>query len=106
MALGVLMILFIVLIIVAITIQILLYIGENKSKNSIFIINMIFGILLSYLVFTSLPINYSSQRILAITLGVISILAMVIKLKSQKYILVSRVMLSVAIISSLVQLFF
>ncbi len=64
MALGVLMIIFIVLIIAAIIIQILLY--KKESKNSVFIINMLFGVILSYLTFTFSPMNFTEQKFLAI----------------------------------------
>lgn len=105
MALGVLLILFIVFIITAVIIQILLYKSKNKSKNTIYIINMLFALIMSYLAFTSLPTNYTEQRVLATVWGVISILALIIKLSKEKFIVVSKIMLTIAILGSLVQLF-
>lgn len=102
MALGILMIFFIFLIFSAITIQILLYIQKNESKNAIFIINMLFGVFLSFLAFTALPMNYTEQRVIAIAWGVIAVLAMVVKFKNTT---ASKVMFSIAIVGSLVQLF-
>lgn len=55
---------FILLIISAITIQILLYKQKNESKNTVFIINMLFGVFLSLLAFIALPINNTEQRVL------------------------------------------
>lgn len=104
MALGILMIIFIVLIITAVIIQILLYRQKGDSKNNIFIINMLLGLLLSYLAYTSLPSNFIEQKILAIAWGIISVLALVVKLSSRKFIVASKVMLTVAILGSLVQL--
>lgn len=62
MALGVLQVLIIILIIAAVISQILLYRRKSTSGNSIFIINMLFGILLSYMVFSALPTNYTGQE--------------------------------------------
>jgi len=104
MALGVLQVLIIILIIAAVISQILLYGRKSTSGNSIFIINMLFGILLSYMVFSALPTNYTGQRALAIVWGVIAVLAVVLKLNNQKLITVSRVLLTIAIIGGLVQL--
>lgn len=104
MALGVLEILFIILIITAATTQILLYRRKSGSGNSIFIINMLLGILVSYLAFTALSTSYTGQRVLAITWGFIAVLAVVLKLTNQKLITVSKVLLSISIIGGLVQL--
>jgi hypothetical protein len=104
MALAILSILFTAIIIIAITIQFLLYKNNNQSKNTVFIINVLFELGLSALVFSSLPSDYTGQRIVAVSLGVLSILAVLVKLKSSN-LLVSKMMLSVAIIGSLVQLF-
>jgi len=104
MALGVLKVLIIILIIAAVISQILLYRRKSTSANSIFIVNMLFGILLSYMVFSALPTNFTGQRVLAIVWGVIAVLAVVLKLTNQKLITVSRVLLTIAIIGGLVQL--
>ena len=104
MALGILAILFIAIMIVAIIIQFLLYKNNNQSKNTIFIINVLFELGLSALVFSSLPSNYTGQRIVAGSFGVLAILAVLVKSKSSNLI-ISKLMLSVAIIGSLVQLF-
>lgn len=105
MALGLLKIMYIVLVVIAVIIQFLLYRNKNELKNGIFIINMVFGIILSYMVFTSLPTNFTNQRILAIVLGLIAAIAVVLKLKSEKFIMASKIMLSVSIIGGFFQLF-
>lgn len=105
MALGVLMIFYVVLIGIAAVLQFFLYRNKDKSKNIIFIINMLFGLFLSYLVYSSLPMNYTGQKILAIALGAISVLALALKLKDEKYILISKIMFSVSIVGGLLKLF-
>lgn len=105
MALGMLMIVFIALFIIAGLIQILLYRHGKETKNGIFIVNMLLGILLSYLAFTALPTNFTGQRVVAIVWGVIAVVAVVMKLSSGRFIMVSKILLTVAIVGSLVQLF-
>ncbi|MDV6377163.1 hypothetical protein ORD22_02660 [Sporosarcina sp. GW1-11] len=105
MALGILMIVFIVLLVTAVIIQILLYRSKNESNNYVFFMNMLFGVLLSYMAFSALPMNFTGQRVLAIAWGVVAVLAVVVKLTSGKFIMISKIMLSVAIIGGLVQLF-
>lgn len=103
MALGTLMIINIILVIVAIGLQALLY--KNKATNTIFIINMLFGILLAYMAYTSFPTNFTMQRTVAIVLGVLPILGSLIKLTSEKYIIVSKVMISLSIFGSILLMF-
>lgn len=104
MAFGILKIVMIVLIILAVLLQILLYMYKNDSKNIIFVVNMLLGVFLAYLAFTSLPTNYTGQRVLAIAWGIIAILGIILKLADRKLVMASKMMLSIAIIGSLVQL--
>ena len=105
MALGLLKVLYIVLVVIAVIIQLLLYRNKNELKNGVFIINMLFGIILSYMIFSSLPTNFTNQRILAIVWGLIATTAVILKLKSEKLIMASKIMLSVSIIGGFFQLF-
>ncbi|MFD1928314.1 hypothetical protein ACFSFY_09600 [Sporosarcina siberiensis] len=104
MALGILEILFIILIITAVITLVLLHRRKGGSGNSIFIINMLLGIFVSYLAFTALPTSYTGQRVLATAWGLIAVLAVVLKLTNQKLITVSKVLLTIAIIGGLAQL--
>lgn len=103
MALGILVIVNIVSIVIAIGFQILLY--KTKSSNSIFIINMLFSLLLSYLAFTAMPTNFTVQRTIAILMGVIAVLAIVMKFRSEKLVLFSKVILSISIVVNFMLLF-
>lgn len=105
MALGILEILYIIFIIIGIIIQILLYREKNESKNNIFIINMLFVILLSYIAFTSFAINFTVERTLAIVFAVIALLAVGVKVKVEKLAILSKVMLSISIIGNFLLLF-
>lgn len=105
MALGILRLLYIVMLVIVLVIQSLLYKNKDETSNNIFIVNMLFAILLSYLAYTSLPTNFTGQRILAIALGIISVLAVVLKLNTEKNIIVSKVILSISIVGSFLLLF-
>ena len=104
MALGILAIIYVVIIIFTIAIQFLLYKNNGKSMNSIFIMNVALGIILAVIAYTSLPTNYTGQRILSITLGVLAILAVFVKLKNTN-LLTSKIILSVSVIGGFIQLF-
>ncbi|ARF13829.1 hypothetical protein [Sporosarcina ureae] len=103
MALSILEIMYIVLIVLAIGIQVVLY--KSKSNNSVIIINMLFGLLLSYLAFTTFPSNFAIQRTLAVVMGIVAILAVVIKFRSEELVLLSKIALSISILVSLALLF-
>lgn len=105
MALGILNIIYMFLLVTAIIIQILLYKNKDETKNSIFSINMLFGIVLSYLAYTSFPTNFMGLRISAIGLGVISVLAMGLKLNNKRNIVLSKIMLSASIALSFLLLY-
>ncbi len=105
MALGILFIVFIVLAVTAVFIQILLYRRGNETTNVIFIINMLLGVLLAYLAFSALPTNFTGQRTVAIVWGVLAVAGMALKLATNKFIMLSKILLTVAIVGSLVQLF-
>ncbi|ARK21169.1 hypothetical protein [Sporosarcina ureae] len=99
MALGVLGIIYIILVVIAIGIQTVLY--KSKSNNSIIIINMLFGLLLSYLAFTAFPTDFAMQRALATAMGIVAILAVVIKFRTEELVLLSKIALSISIVVSL-----
>ena len=105
MALGIYSIIAIVFIITALIIQILLYRTKNEADNGIFIINMVFGVVFSYITFASLPSNFIGQKVLTVIWAIIAVAGLLLKLKDKKFMMISKLMLSVAIIASLVQLF-
>ena len=102
---GIYMIIALVFIITALIIQILLYMTKNEKDNGIFIINMVFGVIFAYITFASLPSNFMQQKILTIFWAVLAVAGLLLKLKDSKFMIVSKVMLSVAIFGALVQLF-
>lgn len=82
MALGYMLIMFIVFIAVTCFAVLALILTKNKrNKNRIFYFIVFWGIFLAFINATSLPTNYIAQIILAWILGILSVIALVIKLK-------------------------
>lgn len=99
----ILLIIYITLAIISLVAQVLLY--KNKSKNIIFIFNMLLAVLLAYLVFTSLPENYIVQRNISLGIGTISIIAILLKSINEKFVIPSKIMLTISILGGFIQLF-
>lgn len=107
MALASLEIMFIVLIVVAIILQILLYRSNNLSNNNIiFIVNMVFVFLLSYIAFTTFPINETGKRALSIVWPILAVVGIIMKIKTKQSPMASKLFLTVATVGALVQILF
>lgn len=102
MALGILLIMNIIIVLGVIIAQFFLY--KDRTSNKFFMINIALGVLLSFLVFTSLPANYTAQRMLALVLGVLPIVGYYLHTQGKNDLL-GRILVSVAIFGNLVQLF-
>lgn len=102
MALGILLIMNIIIVLGVIIAQFFLY--KDRSSNKFFMINIALGVLLAFLVFTSLPSNYTAQRMFALGLGALPLVAFYLHTQAKSDLL-ARVLLSVAIFGNLVQLF-
>lgn len=106
MALGILEIIFTVLIIMAATGQFLLYRnGGSRISNSIILIwNTVLGIIISYLVYTSLPSNYTVQKVLALVWGITAIVAFILELRNKETLILSKIMLTVSVVGGIIHL--
>ena len=102
MALGILLIMNIIVFLGVVIAQVFLYI--DRASNKFFVINIVLAILIALLVFTSLPTNYTAQRMIALTLGALSLIAYYLKTQDKNDFL-SRILVSIAIFGNLVQLF-
>lgn len=106
MALGFLVLFYVIIILITALAQTFLYMGQYKDKIIIFTANMLLALALSYLAFSSQPTNLTSQRVIALMWGVLAILGMVLKLTSKdKKSLISKILLSLSLVGSLIQLF-
>ena len=92
-----------ILLILSLYITFLLY--KNTNNNGIFIFNVVIGITLSFLIFTSLPTNYTTQKYLSLIWGALAVLAIIIKSINIKNLTVSKVMLTVSLFGGLIHLF-
>lgn len=102
MALGLLGIIYIIIIAGVAIAQFSLY--KMKSNQKYFMINMALGILIALLAFTSVPSNYTAQRILTLALGLLGILGYYMYSKGKNELL-AKILLSISVIGSAIQLF-
>lgn len=101
---GVLMLLFIGLFILIIIGQLLLY--KNSEGPIGFIWNTILGLLLSYLIYTSLPSNEIIEKILSLSWGILAVVALIIGNRFPKKELLSKILFSLAVIGGCIHLYF
>ncbi len=104
MALGILEIIYVVLGISAVAFQYLLYKEKDVANINVYIINVALGLILAYMAFTALPANFTARRTLAIALGVLAIIALLIKDRTKDNSLISKTLLTIAIVGSMIQL--
>lgn len=105
MALGFLEILYGGLLILAIILQVFLYKDKNKSRFTIYLLNGSFGLILSYLGFSSQPSNFEIKRIQALIIGGLAILGLGYSFFTKKDSLRGKVLLSLSIIAGFMYLF-
>lgn len=99
MALGYLAILYSLLIVLALVFQFLFYSRLDKFS---YLVNMIYSLSLTYLVYSSQPSNYMVSKSVAIFFGLLSVVSFIIRDKKSK---LSRLLMSLSILAGLVQLF-
>lgn len=102
MALFILALMYLTIVIVTITLQVLLY--KKNLNKTIFILNVLFSLSLSALAFTSFPLNFTIHRSLAVAFGVLTMFSIFVKLKST-HLLASKWILTIAILGNLILLF-
>lgn len=106
MALAYLSMIYVALGILAIIFQVLLYKGI-KSKNShfVFMANVLLSLVLAFIAYSSLPSNFTMQRVIAVITGLIAISAIGIRLKTKENFIISKLMLTISIIAGLIQIY-
>lgn len=84
-----------------------LYVSKNpKTKNTLFYLLMALSMFITFLNVTSLPSNYVMQKIIALGLGLISLIALIVKLKASQKTSVSNLLVAASVLSGLIYLFF
>lgn len=102
-----LLILFIILAAVSVLFIAFLYVSKNpKTKNTLFYLLMALSMFITFLNVTSLPSNYVIQKIIALGLGLISLIAIIVKLKDSQKTSVSNLLISASVLSGLIYLLF
>ena len=105
MALGVLGIIAVVTMIAGLALQILLYIGKYRNNSLIFILNVVLALIVAYMSFTALASNFIAQKVLAVGLGILSLLAAVLRVQTTGSHMMSKIMLSISVVGGIIQLF-
>lgn len=105
MALALLQILFIILAVASLLGQFLLYKDKLTVKNSVFIFNVVLGLIFSWIIFTSMPTNYHVQRIISLVWGFLALVALVLKISPKNNILLTKVLLTISIFGAMIHLF-
>ncbi len=99
MALGYLKILIIVLLVMSILGIILLFTNKNKTiKNILFYFLVVLSVFVTYINATSLPTNYTLQMIISLLPILISIIAVIIKIKKPEKMNIAYVILTVSVL--------
>ena len=99
---DILLMMFIVIIIAAVVLQILLH-KDKTGSNIIFLLNIALVILVSFITFTGLPTNYRTPRYIAIGWSVVALLAFILKGKGSLN--TSKILLTIAKLGSIIQMF-
>ena len=104
MALGILKIIFVVLTMAAGAGLILLYMDKSQKLSLAFIINVLLGILFSWINFTSLPSNAALQRGISLAWATLAIFALALRLLKKDTAVQSKAILAGAIVGGVVQM--
>lgn len=106
MALGILLILFIVISVVSIGGLLLLYLVKNpKIKNATFYIMSVWGMAVAVLSATSYPSNFILHRLIAWAFGFLSLIGLILHLKAPRFVTAAYVLITVSVAGGVLKLF-
>ena len=106
--LALLVIVFIAMSIVSIVGVVLLYLSKSKKvKKGIFYFLAVWGMIIAYCNVSSIPIYMTGEIILAVGLGLLSVMAIVIHLfsKSEKKFGITKVLVTLSVVAGMVDCF-
>lgn len=107
MALGYLFILFIFITAVSIVGILLLYLLKNqRAKNIVFYFLAVWSMCIAFLDVTSLPSNYLMERLIALSFGVLSIIAIIFKIKKPEKPMVAYILVTASVLLTLMSIIF
>ena len=105
MALGLLVIVFIVIAVVSLfSIAALFMVKDPKGNNIVFGFTVLLGIVISYMAVTALPTNYTVPRVFSASMGVLAIIGVLLKLMHKT--IAAKILVSASVLLGLTQLFF
>ena len=108
MALGLLMILFIVMSVISVVGLSLLYLMKNPgARQVIFYIMAVWGMIIAVISATSLPTNYTLERLITWAIGFLSVAASVVHIRSEedKARMAARLLVTISVAGGIIKLF-
>lgn len=100
---DILLIIFIVLALLALIGQVFLY--KEHPSTVVFLFNGLLAIIFSWMIFTSLPTNFTNEKIIASIWGIIAMISVIMQFSNRKLYTLSKLLLSVAVVGGLIHLF-
>lgn len=106
-ALGTLLVLFIVIVVAGGLGIAFLFLSKNqKVKNVWFYFLSVFGMLIAYVSATSGPRNYIGEQIVAWAVGFLCIIAIILKVKKPKKVMISYLLVTFSVVFGIADIFF
>ncbi|MBP2000820.1 signal transduction histidine kinase [Paenibacillus shirakamiensis] len=101
---GELLILFVVIALASILfIGMLLAAKDAKWRNIAFVLLVVMAILITFMNFTALPSNETTERMVAIVFGLLAVIGMLFKFRSEK---VANMLVTASVVLGMLQMFF
>ncbi|WP_054957758.1 hypothetical protein [Paenibacillus dakarensis] len=105
MALGLLWIIFIVIAVISLfSIAALFMVKDPRGNRIVFGFTAILGLIISYMAFTALPTNMTVPRVFSASMGVLTLVSVILRFMNKT--LSAKILVSASVILGLTQLFF
>lgn len=102
-----LLILFVALTVISCLSIAFLFLAKNqKTKDIFFYLLAILGMLVAFMSATSLPTNFIMEMIIAWSFGVLSIIAIIIKVKNPQNDKIAKYLVTASVVIGIIDLFF
>lgn len=106
MALGILKIIYFILAGAGLASLILLYMDQSKKVSLIFALNVLLGLIFSWMIFSSYPANYPMQRGISLIWGALALLALVLRItKKENTLLLSKIIMTISLAGAIIHMF-
>ena len=108
MALGLLLVLFMVMSIISVMGLVLLFLlkGE-KGQKAVFYFMAVWGMVIAWMTANSYPTNYIKEQLIAWAFGALAVIALLVQIcgKSERFFLTAKVLVAASVVLGMVALF-